>query len=177
MVLALNLAVGAALLLLGRKLFWLFVAGLGFILALRLAMQFMPNAVSNTPAIVIALIVGLIGALMARFIQRLAVRLAGFLAGALIAITAIQYLAIDAGLWTWAIALLAGLIGALMATWLFGWALVIVSSIIGAGVIAVSLNLPANWAVPVFTAAAVVGVFVQSGWLRGGFRRRTAHYS
>jgi hypothetical protein len=161
----LSLAVGVALLTLGRRLFWLFVAGLGFVAALQLAAHFLPGGATSTPAIVIALVAGVIGALAARFIQRLAVRLAGFLSGFVLALGAIQWLSLDMGLWTWAAALAAGLIGALLAVWVFGWALVFLSSAAGAGLIAVNLNLPSGLAVGVFTAALVLGIVIQSGIL------------
>jgi hypothetical protein len=160
---ALNVLVGVALLTLGRRLFWLFVAGLGFVVSLQLATQFLPGGATGSPAIVIALVIGAIGALAARFIQRLAVRLAGFLSGIVLALSALQWLHLDLGLWTWALALAAGLIGMLLAAWAFSWALVLLSSAIGAGLIAVTLDLPTSLTIAVFTGALLVGIVIQSG--------------
>jgi hypothetical protein len=165
MVVGLSLLIGVGLLTLGRRLFWLFVAGLGFVVALQLATHFLPDGTNSTPAIVIALVFGVIGALTARFIQRLAVRLAGFLSGVVLALSAIQWLNVDMGLWIWAVALAAGLMCALMASWIFGWALVLLSSAVGAGLIAVNLPLPSGLAVGVFAAALVAGIVIQSGVL------------
>lgn len=162
---ALNVLVGMALLVLGRRLFWLFVAGLGFVVALQLATQFMPGGSASTPAMVIAVVIGVIGALAARFIQRLAVRLAGFLSGVVLALTIIQWLNFDLGLWTWAVALAAGLIGMLVAAWAFGGALVLLSSAVGAGLIAANLNTSTGLAIGVFTAALIAGIVIQSGAL------------
>jgi len=162
---ALNALVGVALLILGRRLFWLFVAGLGFVVALQLATQFMPGGATSTPAMVIALVIGVIGALAARFIQRLAVRLAGFLSGLVLALTVVQWLNVDLGLWTWAVALAAGLIGMFLAAWAFGGALVLLSSALGAGLIAVNLDMSSGLAIGVFTAALVAGIVIQSGIL------------
>lgn len=160
-----NVLVGVALLVLGRRLFWLFVAGLGFVAALQLASHFLPGGSTSTPALVIALVVGIMGAFAARFIQRLAVRLAGFLCGVVFALAVIHGLNVDMGLWTWAVALAAGLIGMLLATWAFGWALVLLSSGLGAGLIAANFELSSGIAVGVFTAALVTGVVIQSGLL------------
>ena len=161
----LNVLVGVALLLAGRRLFWLFVAGLGFAVALQLAAHFLPDGASSPAALVLALVVGIIGAFTARFIQRLAVRLAGFLSGVVLALTVIQWLNADMGLWMWAIALAAGLIGMIVAAWAFGWALVFLSSAVGAGLIAVNLDLPSAVTIGVFTAGLVAGIAIQSGIL------------
>jgi hypothetical protein len=172
---ALNLLVGVALLTLGRRLFWLFVAGLGFVVSLQLAAHFLPGGATSTPAIVLALVIGIIGAFAARFIQRLAVRLAGFLSGVALALAALQWLQLDIGLWIWAIALAAGLIGALMAVWVFGGALVVLSSAVGAGLIAVNLGLPSSTlTIGVFTAAMLLGIIFQSGILHRF--RHVPHY-
>lgn len=171
---ALNLLVGVALLILGRRLFWLFVAGLGFVVALQLAAHFLPDGATSAPAIVVALIIGVIGALAARLVQRLAVRLAGFLSGVVLALTAIQWLNADMGAWIWAAALAAGLIGMLVAAWAFGWALVVLSSAVGAGLIAVNLDLPSSLALGVFTAALVAGIVIQTGAL--GHIRHSPRY-
>jgi hypothetical protein len=162
---ALNVLVGVALLVLGRRLFWLFVAGLGFVVALQLATQFMPGGATSTPAMVIALVIGVIGALAARFIQRLAVRLAGFLSGVVLALTVIQWFNLDLGLWIWAVALIAGLIGMLVAAWAFGGALVFLSSAVGAGLIAVNLDISSGLAISVFATALIAGIAIQSGIL------------
>ncbi len=162
---AINVLVGVALLVLGRRLFWLFVAGLGFVVALQLAAHFLPDGATSTPAIAIALVIGIIGAFAARFIQRLAVRLAGFLSGVMLALIMIQWLKLDMGLWIWAVALAAGLIGMLAAAWAFGWALVFLSSAVGAGLIAFSLDLSTGLAIGVFATALAAGILIQSGVL------------
>ena len=68
------IAAGILLLFLGRKLFWLFVAVVGFLLGLTYA----PQLLSNQPQSVIltiSLITGLLGALLAALLQKLAVGL------------------------------------------------------------------------------------------------------
>ena len=80
----LNIIVGAALLFFGRKVFWLFVAGVGFVAGMSLA-----ASTFNGPDwlnITIGLVVGFVAALLAVFVQGFAISLAGFLAGGYIAL-------------------------------------------------------------------------------------------
>jgi len=94
--------------------------------------------------------------------------------GTVMALTLVQWLNVDMGLWTWAVALAAGLIGTVLAAWAFGGALVLLSSAVGAGLIAASLNVPFGLAIGVFTAALVAGIVIQSGVL--GRVRHTPRY-
>jgi len=74
-----SLILGVALLVAGRKLFWLFVGAAGFVTGLQLATQFWQGP--ELLAIVIGLVVGVIFALLAIFLQSVAIGIAGFLAG------------------------------------------------------------------------------------------------
>ncbi len=76
----LNLLVGILLLFLGRRIFWLFVGGVGFVAAIDLVSRLaMPWPTWLT--LVVALAAGLVGALLAILLQEVAVGIAGFLAG------------------------------------------------------------------------------------------------
>ena len=72
--------VGVAILLFGRKLFWLFVAALGFAVGLEIAAYFMREP-PVWMTLLIALGLGLLGALLAIMLQKLAIAVAGFIAG------------------------------------------------------------------------------------------------
>src|ERR1700676_4910126 len=72
--------VGAAILLFGRKLFWLFVAALGFAVGVEIATYFMHDP-PVWMTLMIALGLGILGALLAILLQKLAVAVAGFVAG------------------------------------------------------------------------------------------------
>src|SRR5438552_18405709 len=76
----LSALIGAAVLLFGRKLFWLCVAAIGFAAGVTLASHIVsePSAVLQ---LTFAILLGFIGALLALFLQKLAIALAGFLAG------------------------------------------------------------------------------------------------
>ena len=64
--------VGAAILLFGRKLFWLFVAALGFAVGVEIATYFMHEP-PVWMTLVIALGLGILGALLAILLQKLAI--------------------------------------------------------------------------------------------------------
>src|SRR5215475_7125002 len=89
-----GLLVGAAILLLGRKLFWLFVAAVGFALGAEIAPR-----IIHQPApfvtLLIAVGLGFLGALLAVLLQKFAIGVSGFLAGGWFAIR--KYAAFFAG--------------------------------------------------------------------------------
>ena len=76
---------GAALLAFGRKLFWLLVAVIGFVVSFYLSSQFFGDQ-PGWLILVIALVAGGLGAVLALFLQQLALGLAGFLGGGCLAL-------------------------------------------------------------------------------------------
>ena len=65
------------LLFLGRKLFWLFVAAVGFVVGMEAATTLYPH--QPDWSLIVGLILGLIGAVAAIFVQKAAIGIAGFL--------------------------------------------------------------------------------------------------
>jgi hypothetical protein len=170
--LTIRIIVGAALAALGRKLFWFFVAAVGFVLAFSLASRLL-NEDAGWLVWLIAIAAGLVGALLATSVQRLAIGLAGFLGGVLFALSLFEVLNIDAGGWVWLIYLASGILGAALISAVFDWALIILSSLTGAALIAQGLDLARGQALLVFGLAFLVGLIVQAGWLQAD-RRRSA---
>lgn len=162
--------IGAALAILGRKLFWFFVAAVGFALAFSLASRLLDDR-TGWLVWLIAIGAGLLGALLATFVQRLAIGLAGFLGGALFALGLIELMKLDVGGWAWLIYLIAGVLGAALISALFDWALVILSSLSGAVLIAQGLDLSQSQALLVFAAALTVGIIIQASWLLADRRK------
>ena len=72
--------IGILLLTLGRRLFWLFVVGIGFVAGLQMAQQTV-GLQAGWMAWAVASLFGLVGALLALFFQTLAIVLSGFAAG------------------------------------------------------------------------------------------------
>ena len=78
-----NVVIGALLLVLGRKIFWFFVAAVGFYAGFELASRYI-NLQPAWVALAIGLAVGLAGALLAFFFEKLVIGASGFLAGVFI---------------------------------------------------------------------------------------------
>src|SRR5258705_13796655 len=76
--------IGVVILLLGRKLFWLCVAAVGFAAGVEISPHLV-NEPSPLLALTVALVLGLIGALLALFLQKIAISVLGFLAVAKVA--------------------------------------------------------------------------------------------
>jgi hypothetical protein len=156
-----------ALLTLGRKLFWLFVAALGFITAMALASQLL-EIEADWVVILIGLIAGGIGAVLAITLQRVAIGVAGFLAGGYLLLSALNLIGLEPGSAAWQPFLIGGIVGAIAAFPLFEWALIFVSSGSGAFVIAQSFELQRIVAIALFAGTFILGVAIQSA-----LRRRT----
>ncbi len=156
----LRILAGIALLVAGRRLFWLFVGLIGFISGIRLASHFFPGQ-PEWMVFAIALMAGAVGAFLALVLQWLAIGLAGFFAGAYILVTMLEISGWGAGGTNW-LFLIGGILGALLILVLFRWALIILSSLAGAGLIIETLHADRWVAILLFTALFIAGVVVQS---------------
>ena len=163
-----DIVAGALLLLLGRKLFWLFVAIAGFYLGAEAARAF---AVDQPSWLVwtIAIGAGLIGAVLAMLLQRVGFALAGFYAGGYIALLVVERFA--PGTIGMAAFLVGGVIGAILAAVLMDWAIVVLSCLVGAALIVPVLGLQPLWSALAYAGLVAIGIIVQSQ-LMGGTGRR-----
>ncbi len=161
-----RLLVGGALLVLGRKLFWLFVAAVGFAAGWAVATDLL-SVEPEWLALVIAVVVGVAGALVAQFVQRLAIGLAGFLAGAFLALSLVRLLNLEAAWGGWLALLAGGIVGAILLGAVFDWALIGLSSLAGALLIAQAFDLSSTARLLVLVGLFVLGVILQSA-LGGG---------
>ena len=165
-----RLAVGALLLVLGRKLFWLFVAAVGFAAGWTVASDLL-HLQPDWLALVVAIAAGLLGAVLATFVQKIAVGLAGFLAGAFLASGLATMLSLPSAPWAWIAFVVGGILGALLLSVAFEWALVGLSALAGAMLIANALDLSSTLHLLVLLGLFVVGVVIQTA-LRGGPARK-----
>jgi Domain of unknown function (DUF4203) len=157
-----DILAGAALLLFGRRLFWLFVACIGFIVGFEMAGDLFQGQ-SQWLILLIAVGVGLLGAIASVFLQRIVVGIAGFFAGgyflsnvALAALPAHQH-AIQ-----WIAYIIGGMFGAILTIVLLDPALIALSSL--AGATAISQNAPLNDSGRgiLFMALLIFGIIVQA---------------
>jgi len=155
-----SLILGGALLIAGRKLFWLFVGAAGFIAGLQLATQFWRGP--EILAIVIGLVVGVIFAVLAIFLQGVAIGVAGFLAGGYIFTVLAGMIGLNQGAFSWIVYLIGGIIGVLLVIFLFDWALITLSSLAGASLVTQALGISGV----LFLALVIVGVVIQGSMLQ-----------
>src|SRR5258708_24969261 len=147
-----NAVLGGALLLMGRKLFWLFVGVIGFVFGAQVAPRFFHG--SELLTIGAGLVLGLIFAGLAVFVETVAIGVAGFLGGGYILLSLASALGMDKGALIWVAFLLGGVIGVVLIVSLFDWALISISSLAGAATITQALHVGAVF----FLLFFIVGV-------------------
>lgn len=167
-----NLILGIVLLTTGKKLYWLFVAVVGFVIGLVLATQYIHL---NPPWLVYlaALGAGVIGALLGTFLQRLAIALVGFIVGGYGAFYLAGLLGINAEPSTWMAFIIGGIVGLFLVASLFDWALYLLSSWAGATLVTEAIGLTAVVGMVVFFALFVLGMIIQVGLYRDRPKKMT----
>ncbi|MCC6148540.1 MAG: hypothetical protein IT308_13355 [Anaerolineaceae bacterium] len=154
-----SLIAGLILLTAGRRLFWLFVAALGFVVGFGLAGLILQER-SGLLILAIALIAGLLGALLAIGLQRVALAVAGFVAGGYILAFLVQAGGIHFPVvFSW---LIGGVIGAALLFGLFDWALVFLSAAAGAVVLVRVIPWFDGFLLLKFAVLFVVGFVIQA---------------
>src|SRR5215471_12431009 len=159
--------IGAAVLLFGRKLFWLCVAAVGFAAGVEIAPHLVHEP-SPLLALTVALVLGVIGALLAFFLQKIAIAILGFLAGGKLAGAIASAFLVHYAQHSAVIFVIGGIIGAILLLVLFDWALIVVSSLIGAHLIVFqgAITLPPTGSTLVFVGLAIIGIIVQAASFR-----------
>lgn len=151
-------ASGVMLLVLGWKLFWLFVAVVGFAAGLQAAQL----VLGPQPFWVLwaaGMICGVIGAILALFFQKLAIGIGGFVAGSTIAL----HLTLMTGYHPGALVILiGGVIGAVGLYLIFDWALILLSSVAGAAFIIEAFGRQAPYAPMLSMVLIAAGVIFQA---------------
>ena len=161
----LNALFGGALLLAGRKLFWLFVAVLGFLAGFQFTSSFWPGP--EGLAIIIGLVIGIIFALLAIFLQAIAISVAGFLAGGYILTVLANMIGLESvGALAWVIYIVGGIIGVILVSFLFDWAIITLSSLAGASLIVEAFLPESSMGSLIFFILFIIGVVIQGSILR-----------
>jgi hypothetical protein len=173
-----TLAVGLAVLLLGRRLFWVFVGAAGFAVGLQAARAVL-GPEPEWLAVLLALALGVVGALLALVLQWVAVGIGGFLAGVYAGLALGHLLGLE-GRWLGAAVIAAGIAAAALLLGLWDWVLIGLSALTGAALLVSLVDLPPRAAAVAFVALIAVGVVVQGrlppaeppGLVPGARRRR-----
>jgi len=160
-----GILVGLVLLLFGRRLYWFFVAGIGFLTGLALAPDLLPGR-PEWLILLAALVVALVGAVVAIVAQRITIGLIGFVAGGGIGLLLIRALGLGGDASGWVAYLITGVIGVVLMLALFEWALILLSSLAGANLIVAGVvtrfPLPQAIALVLLIGLVLVGVVVQA---------------
>jgi len=168
-----NAILGSALLVAGRKLFWLFVGVIGFIIGVQVATRFFHG--SDLMTIIAGLGLGVIFAVLAIFVETLAIGIAGFLGGGYILLGLAGWFGLDQGVLAWVIFIVGGIIGAALIATLFDWALILISSLAGSSMIINAFHFGRLMAALIFIVLLFIGMAVQASMLsmeKRGERRR-----
>ena len=151
---------GVALLISGRQVFWLLVAGLGVVTGLTLVEPLLGDA-EPVVVLAIALCAGIVGALLAVFVQKLAVGIAGFLAGGYLAVLVAPYFGLQGGL-ELVVWLGGGVLGSLLLAIFFEYALIALSALAGAALIVQYSGLSPDIHMITTLVLAMIGITVQT---------------
>lgn len=168
-----NAILGGALLIAGRKLFWLFVSVIGFIIGVQVATRLFHG--SELITLLVGLGLGVIFAILAVFAETLAIGIAGFLGGGYILLSLAGLFGLDRGPVAWIIFSVGGVIGAALIASLFDWALIIISSLAGSSMIINAFQFGRLMAAVMFVVLLFIGIAVQASTLsaeKRGERRR-----
>ncbi len=168
-------AVGIALLIAGRKLYWLALGGVGFFLGLWLADQVL-DLRSSGLELGLGFLLGVLGAFLAAAAQRLAIGLGGFFIGGWLAYSVAAWgvatLQWPSGPWIWFAAGLGALFGTLVGSFLFEASLVALSALVGALLIAQTSHIGQPHESWLFLILLAVGMVAQSGRSRRARKAR-----
>jgi hypothetical protein len=160
-----TLIMGIALLVLGRKLFWLFVGAIGFLAGMEFASAYLQGYSENI-VLIAGLVGGVIGIVLAIFVQKVAVLAGGFIGGGYLALNIVEKtIQGSGGQPPWIAFVVGGVLGAILVSVLFDWALILLSSFVGALLVVQSTGLGPNAAPIAFFLLAAAGVMLQA-WMK-----------
>ena len=155
--------IGFAVLIMGRQMLWVFIAGLGFTLGLVISSQFYDTQL-GWQMFAISSLIAILGALLAYTVQRLAAAVAGFATIWYLTILLIDMFNIDLGQIEWLLPYALGAIGGLLLMLFFDWGVIIASSLAGAAIIVSGMSLAPNVELALLIMFSLVGMAIQGIW-------------
>ncbi len=161
----LDLVLGVILLVAGRRLFWLLVGAIGFVIGVMLATRFFHG--TELTVVLAGLVLGIIFALLAIFLESIAIGIAGFLGGGYVLLSIATMLGLDTnGVMPWIVFAVGGVIGVILVALLFSWALITISSLAGASMVVAAFGMTAGAAGLVYIGLVIAGVLIQGTAMR-----------
>ncbi len=159
---------GGVLLVAGRRVYWLLVGLVGFVLGFTFAAELLEGPEWVT--LVAGLAAGLLASALAVFFQKIALGVAGFVIGGLAVLWWAEQMGWSEVPWVWVVALVVGVLGSLLTRTVFEVALIILSSVLGATFILEALQRPVDEMSALYLVLVVAGVVIQA--LFGRSRKR-----
>jgi hypothetical protein len=151
--------IGLILLFAGRRLFWLFVACVGFASGFHYAQQIW-GIHSAVLVFILSIATGAVGALVAIFFQK---------AGYIVLVLFDQFAGLASQL-AWLPYIVGGIMGAIVLFFVFDWALIFLSTLTGATLIVQMLAFPPWVEIALFLALVIAGIAFQAKTITAGRR-------
>ena len=162
----LNVIIGMLLLFIGRRLFWLFVACVGFASGYHYAQQIWAIH-SPVLILILSIAIGALGAIIAILFQKAAILIAGFAAGGYLVLRLFnQFAGLPAQL-VWLPYIIGGIIGAIILFFVFDWALIVLSTLTGTTFIVQMVAFNPLVEIALFLALVIVGMGFQAKIMTG----------
>ncbi len=164
-----TILIGVLLLCAGRRLFWLFVACVGFASGYHYVQQI--GGIHNpVPILILAITAGAVGAIIAIFFQKAAILLAGFAAGGYIVMVLFDQFAGLPAQMVWLPYFIGGIFGAGLLYFAFDWALIFLSTLTGATLIVQMVAFNPGVETIIFIALVIAGSVFQAKLMTGDGR-------
>jgi len=160
-----QIAAGLLLVFFGRKLFWIFVGIVGFLVGIRFGSE-LARGQPEIMLLLIAVGIGLVGAILAVVLERVAIALAGALSGGLLALRVAEILGVATAPTSWVTFLIGAVLAAVLVSLLFDWALIVLSALMGATLLAEAVPLNQSMELLAVALLAMAGILVQARLLR-----------
>ena len=161
-----HILIALVLLFAGRRLFWLFVACVGFASGYHYAQQIW-GIHSPIFVLILSLAVGALGAIIVIFFQKTAIVIAGFAAGGYIGLSLFDQMAGLPAQMVWLPYIIGGILGAIFLFFVFDWALIFLSTLTGATLVVQIVAFNPGIEIALFIALVVAGVVFQAKILTG----------
>ncbi|MCG2710822.1 MAG: TMEM198/TM7SF3 family protein [Candidatus Omnitrophica bacterium] len=152
---------GIVLLMLGRKLFWLFAGAIAFIFAVEFIPLFL-HGQSQHVIWIIALVLSIIAVILSFVTQKIGLGVAGFMAGGYVAMSIVNELGVTISWLPWVLFAAGGIIGLVLTTVLFNWALILLSSLSGAFLIVQVMGFSLHLTKILFILLVAIGIVAQA---------------
>lgn len=152
---------GIILLMLGKKLFWLFSGAIAFVFGL----EFLPLVLrGQSPHIILisALVLSIIAIVLSFLFQKVGLSLAGFMAGVYVAMSIVNELRVNIPWLPWVLFVVGGMTGIVLTLVLFDLALIFLSSLSGAFLIVQVMKFSLPLTKILFVFLVCIGIATQT---------------